>query len=85
MAQFTLKQLLLAMTCFAVSFAGLGVFCQARMELSDFESVLYPCMLAGGMIAGVGALRGDFWIYLALAILVPVVICVINLATATIY
>ena len=85
MAQFTVKQLLLAMTCFSISFGGLGVFCQAKPELSDFDSILYPCMLAGGMAAGVGALRGCFWIYLVLAISVAVAISVYNLATSTIY
>jgi hypothetical protein len=78
MAQFTLKQLLLATTCFAVSFAGLGGFVQLR----GWDAIPYLCVFVGGMVSGVGALRGHFWIYLALAISVPVAVSLLQLASS---
>lgn len=65
MAQFTLKQMLLAMTCFSVAFAALA-------QMNHSGSLAGPSVVVVSVVAGIGILQGRFCQYASIALLLPV-------------
>jgi hypothetical protein len=78
MAQYTLRQLLLAMTCFAIAFAGVSMR-QSALHEGNWEWLAGAFLILLGVISGIGAMRGYFLHYLVLAIIAPLVLVLIPL------